>query len=79
MPQRVNTISPLDLQYQIKRRGWNQRRIAKNLKVTEGAISGAINNDPLLKNLRIRILHLLNSTQTSKSKSVEEIKKERSA
>lgn len=59
-------IAPIDLQYQIKRLSLTQRKLAKHFAVTDGAISGAINNDPLLKSLRIRLIQYLNSLQENK-------------
>lgn len=64
-----NDVSPIDLQYEIKRRRLNQRYFAKHFNVTDGAISGAINNDPLLKSLRIRIIQHLNSLKNQSLKS----------
>lgn len=69
MPKIKNNISPIDLQYEIKRRNLTQRYFAKRFNVTDGAISGAINNDPLLKNLRFKIIQDLNSLQNQSLKS----------
>ncbi len=69
MPKIKNNISPIDLQYEIKRRNLTQRFFAKRFNVTDGAISGAINNDPLLKNLRFKIIQDLNSLQNPSLKS----------
>jgi hypothetical protein len=69
MPRLRNNILPIDLQYEVKRLNLTQRRLASRLKVTEGAISGAINNDPLLKKLRERLIQHLNSLQTKKERA----------
>lgn len=61
MTELNQNIAPLDLQYEIKKLLGTQKKCAKHFKVTEGAISGAINNDPLLKSLRIRIIEYLNT------------------
>ena len=57
----TDDISPLDLQYEIKKRGLSQRDIAEKFGKSDAAISCAINNDPLLASLRKRIIKLLNS------------------
>lgn len=69
VPRLRKDISPIDLQYEIKRRNLTQRYFAKRFNVTDGAISGAINNDPLLKNLRFKIIQDLNSLQNPSLKS----------
>lgn len=69
MPKIKKNIIPIDLQYEIKRLKLNQRKISQHFNVTDGAVSGAINNDPLLKNLRIRIIQYLNSLQNHSLKS----------
>jgi hypothetical protein len=61
----TNQISPIDLQYEIKKLGLSQRVISKKFKVTDGAISGAINNDPLLSVLRVKIIRLINQKKKS--------------
>lgn len=56
----TNKIKPIDLQYEIKKLGLTQRAISKKIKVTDGAVSGAINNDKLLSALRKKIIDYIN-------------------
>lgn len=59
MPENENIISPLDLQFKIRKLGLTQRDIAQMFNKTDGAISGAINGDPLLVSLRKKIIVLI--------------------
>ncbi len=56
-------ISPIDLQIELKRKNLKQRELKKRLKVSDGAISRAIQNDPALKSLRLKIIRHLSSIQ----------------
>lgn len=67
MPRIKENILPLDLQYQVKRLLGTQRKCAAYFNVTEGAVSAAINNDPLLKSLRKKIIDRLNHLETKKA------------
>lgn len=62
-------ITPIYLQYQIKKIGLSQRDVAKHFNVSDGAVSGAINNDPLLSALRIKIIQFLNNYRRQKKAS----------
>ena len=73
MPRIKNDILPLDLQYQIKKKNLNQRALTKVFNVSDGAISGAINNNPELKNLRKRLIQYLNSIRSNKPNSLKSI------
>lgn len=66
-----NSISPLELRIAIKRIGVTHRKLARDLNVTEGAITQAIDNDPLVKVLRIRLIQHLNSLQENKINSLK--------
>jgi len=71
MPEIKDDIEPLDLQFKIRRLGLRQRDLKRIFKVTDGAISSAINNDPKLKKLRERIINYLNLSQSNtKTKEV---------
>lgn len=56
-------ISPIDLQIELKRKNLKQRELKKRFKVSDGAISRAIQNDPALKSLRLKIVGYLSSIQ----------------
>jgi hypothetical protein len=68
-----DSISPLDLRIEIKKLRLTHRKLSKVLNVTEGAITQAIDKDPLVKNLRARLIQYLNSIQSNKPNSLKTI------
>lgn len=69
----TDSISPLDLRIEIKKLGYTHRKLARVFKVTEGAVTQAIDKDPLVKNLRKRLIQYLNSIQSNKPNSLKSI------
>jgi len=58
--------SPHDINIVLAILSLTQETLAKRLEVTQAAISYAINNDPLMNKLRIRIIDYLNLLQFKK-------------
>lgn len=57
----TDNMDKIDLQYLLKRKKITQVKLANTFSVTCGAITQALDNHPMLSNLRKKIINLINN------------------
>lgn len=57
----TDKMDKIDIQHIIKRKGLTQRIIANHFDVTEGAVTHALDKNPMVSSLRKKIINYINN------------------